>query len=220
MAIEDYERSKSTIGLSRIVKLESPTEWKKWHAGIQEWAVDQDLNVAGPVKPADLDMAANPPPDDTAVTAHAIRVQTYEQKKTAYLRKHLKAANSLKSTCDDRGKDIIDSQPAGTLFQQCVDALAEEFNPTAEAYLTNIEREWDDLPLAGCKDVDEYTRKFNNLRAELKALKNELPQHTLTSKFIGGLGQGFNQWHQNLEINRNISGPWPHAQSRCGSECR
>lgn len=202
--MDALESNKSTIALSRIPKLESPTEWKKWENGITEWGVDQDLDLPVPTEPAALAPAII---DPVTIATHTQSIIAYEEKQSKFLRKHQKAANSVKSTCTDRGKDIIGAMPlANMTFQAVIEALALEFKPTPEAYLAITESEWDELCLASCKNVDEYTKEFNRLQAELKALQNELPHHSLISKYIGGLGNGFASWNQSFEIQRNLNG--------------
>jgi hypothetical protein len=203
MASDDKEHSKSTITLSKIRPLHSISDWKKWHSGIQEWGVDQDLDVEAPTAPAQGE-------SEGAAAAFDVAQEKYQTKIAAYNRKHVKAANSVKFTCNDRGKDIIDKLPKeGLRFQSVVDALAAEFKPTKAAYLTEIESKWENLCLAGCKDLDDYTKQFNDLRAELKALENDLPTHSLITKFVVGLGQAYAGWHQNFELTRTLNGVEP-----------
>ena len=192
---------KTSINLSKIKKLRNSSGWKKWKAAVDEWAVDQDLDLDPPGEPENLPARASPARQD----AYNETYREYDEAMTLWKRKQLKAVNSIKSVCEDRGKNFLQRI---ILVQDALDKLEEEFKPKGDASFQEVYTKWVGLNLTGCKDVDDYVEDFEDLYSRLLALDPtySLPRIDLVMKFVNGLGPSYGSWLQSFNLTHSLTG--------------
>jgi hypothetical protein len=195
------DSSKTSINLSKITKLKNSSGWKKWKAAIDEWVVDQDLDLDPPQEPEQLPVRASQARQDE----HGEAYKKYEEAMMPWKRKQLKAVNSIKSVCEDRGKNFLQGI---VLVQDALNKLEKEFKPKGDASFQEVYTKWVGLNLTGCKDVDDYVEDFDDLYFRLLALDSaySLPRVDLVMKFVNGLGPAYGSWLQSFNLTHSLTG--------------
>ncbi|MGD0511548.1 MAG: hypothetical protein ABSA33_06975, partial [Candidatus Micrarchaeaceae archaeon] len=195
------DSSKTSINLSKITKLKNSSGWKKWKAAIDEWVVDQDLDLDPPQEPEQLPVRASQARQDE----HGEAYKKYEEAMMPWKRKQLKAVNSIKSVCEDRGKNFLQGI---VLVQDALNKLEMEFKPKGDASFQEVYTKWVGLNLTGCKDVDDYVEDFDDLYFRLLALDSaySLPRVDLVMKFVNGLGPAYGSWLQSFNLTHSLTG--------------
>jgi hypothetical protein len=193
--------SKTSINLSKITKLKNSSGWKKWRAALDEWVVDQDLDLDPPAEPEVPPARASQARQDEYNEVY----KEYDEAIILWKRKQLKAVNSIKSVCEDRGKNFLQGL---VLIQDALDKLEEEFKPKGDASFQEVYTKWVGLNLTGCKDVDDYVEDFEDLYSRLLALDPtySLPRVDLVMKFVNGLGAVYGSWLQSFNLTHSLTG--------------
>jgi len=195
------DSSKTSINLSKIAKLKNSSGWKKWKAAIDEWAVDQDLDLGPPQEPEQLAVRAS----QARQNEHHEAYEKYEEAMMLWKRKQLKAVNSIKSVCEDRGKNFLQGI---VLIQDALNKLEKEFKPKGDASFQEVYTKWVGLNLTSCKDIDHYVEDFDDLYFRLLALDStySLPRVDLVMKFVNGLGPAYGSWLQSFNLTHTLTG--------------
>lgn len=191
--------------LSKVHHMKSSDDWKRWHSDIDAWLVDNDYDLDEPEKPVE----PAGPATRGAAAAHPAReaydaaINTYDKEIATWKRKQLKGVNAIKTTLPStRGKNALDGV---TTIDGAMEALRAAFKPQAKAVLGEVKKRWDDLSLAGCTDVNDYTTKFNDIYDELVELKFIENHAALNIRFLERLGPAFFLWRDNFETNDDIT---------------
>jgi hypothetical protein len=195
------DHSKTNILLSKIAKLKNSGGWKKWKTAIDEWIIDQDLDLPPPKEP-DLILQGNAQNQQRIQEEYDVAYNKYLAGFTAWQRKQLKAANSIRSVCEDRAKAFIKDVD---FVNDALIALEKEFKPKGDASLQEVYTKWSNCCLATCKGVDEYVDQFEDLYTELQSLEYELPRIELIFKFLDGLGPAFATWRQTFNMTHSVA---------------
>ena len=82
-------------------------------------------------------------------------------------RKQLKAINSIKSVCEDRGKNFLQQI---VLIYDALKKLKEEFKLKGDASFQEVYTKQVGLNLTSCKDVNNYIEDFEDLYLRLLML--------------------------------------------------
>ncbi|KAF8855310.1 hypothetical protein BDZ45DRAFT_746573 [Acephala macrosclerotiorum] len=151
---EDSVKTSATIALSKITKLKTSTEWKKWKIAIDEWTVDQDLDLPAPIAPERERGRGQ------AVANYNNRLAAYESTITLWNQKQLKGVNSIRSTCKIRAKNFIAN---ATTVAEALQILELPYKPKGDASFQEVHSEWIKLNLSEDKSVEDYVERFDDL---------------------------------------------------------
>ena len=125
------DHSKTNILLSKIAKLKNSGGWKKQKTAIDEWIIDQDLDLPPPKEP-NLVLQGNAQNQQRIQEEYDVAYNKYLAGFIAQQRKQLKAANSIRSVCKDQAKAFIKDID---FVDDALIALEKEFKPKGDASL-------------------------------------------------------------------------------------
>ncbi|KAF2395613.1 hypothetical protein EJ06DRAFT_462022, partial [Trichodelitschia bisporula] len=81
--------------------------------------------------------------------------------------------------------------------------LEQHYKPSGSAYFRNLDRKYQELRLADCKDVTDFAQRLGHAYHELVALDAsvKLSEHFLVNKFLNGLGEDYDNFITAFEQN-------------------
>ncbi|KAF2400566.1 hypothetical protein EJ06DRAFT_476200, partial [Trichodelitschia bisporula] len=81
--------------------------------------------------------------------------------------------------------------------------LEQHYKPSGSAYFRDLDRKYQELRLADCKDVTDFAQRLGHAYHELVALDAsvELSEHFLVNKFLNGLGEDYDNFITAFEQN-------------------
>ena len=178
MAAQSVEKGLgSTIPLSSIAKLESTIDWIKFNREIRDYL---EINGHG-----DLLGRHKKQPEKGNLTD-----DVYDTKVEAWLDKQERACAAVRNRCGYNAREEVKKE---TTVDSLLNKLKKRFRPTGSAVFQQLDRRYQELTLADCKNVMDFAEKLREARAELLELDKscQIGEPHFVNKFLTGLGPAF-----------------------------
>jgi hypothetical protein len=183
-------------GLQKITKLESPDQYVEWHRQITDFLSTHNYGrLFNALKEPPLKLQS-----DTE-REYANILEKWEEKQD-------NACNCVRATLGFNARELIKATPEEPFnrLHEVLEAIEDKYKPTGSANYQELDRNYQELSLEGCKEVMTFASKLQEANNRLLEIDPNVGHSTpqLVNKFLLGLGNTFSSFRATFYQTHNL----------------